>query len=261
MPDSVRITIFGSAAGFPTKARTNTAIGIWHERDLHLFDAGEPVAAHLARRGLPPDRLRSVFITHMHADHSAGLPMLLQWLQLNKRGRPLSLYLPSASAGAFQGVLEMHYLFLETLGFELSIRSLKAGQVYEEGGLSVMALESRHLDGQADRLERAGLEPKGHSFSFAVTVGGKRLFISGDLAQASEVIIPAAGANLAIVELAHFSPEALGEALSRVSVPRLIVTHLIHTLEPTEEEIPARIKAAGYGGAVQLAQDGDEFEV
>jgi len=261
MSDSLRIIIFGSAAGFPTKERTNTAIGIWREHELHLIDAGEPVAAHLARRGVPPDHLRSVFITHMHADHSSGLPMLLQWLQLNQRGRPLSLYLPGVSAGAFQAVLELHYLFLETLGFELNIHSLKAGQVYEEGGMSLMALESRHLDGQADRLERAGKQPKGHSFSFVITADGKRLFISGDLSQPDEVIIPAAGADLAIVELAHFSPEALGEALSRVEVPRLVVTHLIHSLEAEAESIPARIKAGGYGGEIHVAQDGDEIEL
>jgi len=246
MSDSLRITIFGSAAGFPTRERTSTSIGIWRERELHLIDAGEPVATHLARRGVPPDRLRSVFITHMHADHSSGLPMLVQWLQLNKRGRPLSLYLPGVSAGAFQAVLELHYLFLETLGFELNIRSLRAGQVYEEGGMSVMALETRHLDEQADRLARAGREQRGQSFSFVITAEGKRVFISGDLA---------------IVELAHFSPEALGEALSRVDVPRLVVTHLIHSLEPEAEGIPARIKAAGYGGEVHLARDGDEIVV
>ncbi len=127
--------------------------------------------------------------------------------------------------------------------------------------MSVMALETRHLDGQADRLVRAGKEPKGHSFSFVITAEGRRVFISGDLAQPDEVIVAAAGADLAIVELAHFSPEALGEALSRVDVPRLVVTHLIHSLEPEAEGIPARIRAAGYGGEIHLAHDGDEIVV
>lgn len=124
-----------------------------------------------------------------------------------------------------------------------------------------MALETGHLDGQAERLERAGKEPKGHSFSFVITLEGKRLFVSGDLAQPSEVIVPAAGVDLAIIELAHFTPEELGETLSRVEVSRVILTHLIHSLEPAEEQIPARIKGAGYGGEVHLARDGDEFEL
>lgn len=261
MSSTVRVTIFGSSAGFPTKRRTNTSIGIWRDRDVHLFDAGEPVAWHLARRGLSPDQVGSVFITHMHADHTGGLPMLLQWLQLNRRTRPLSLHLPAVAVEPFRAVLEMHYLFFDILGFELNLHPLRAGQVYEEAGISVMARETRHLDHHAERMERAGKESKGHAFSFVVTTGGKRIFLSGDLGQASEVIAPASGADLAVVEMAHFTPEAIGEALSHAEVPRVVLTHLIHTLEPVEDEVPARVKAAGYTGEVYLARDGDEFEV
>ncbi len=261
MSDKVRVAVFGSSAGFPTKARTNTSIGIWRGRDLHLFDAGEPVAWHLARREVAPDQVRSVFITHMHADHSGGLPMLIQWLQLNRRTRPLPLHLPGVAVEPFRRVLEMHYLFDDILGFELDLRPVRGGQVYEAPGLSVMARETRHLDVHADRMERAGKESRNHAFSFIVTIGGKRIFLSGDLGQPSEVIAPASGVDLAVVEMAHFTPEELGEALAHTEAPRVVLTHLIHTLEPVEDEVPARVKAAGYTGEVRLARDGDEFEV
>jgi ribonuclease BN (tRNA processing enzyme) len=259
MPSAVRITIFGSAAGFPTKQRTNTAIGLWLGRDLYLFDAGEPVAAHLARRRVLPDALRAVFITHMHADHAAGLPMLMQWLQLNHRARPLWLHLPSGAVDAFAAMLEMHYLFLDQLGFDLVVQPVEGGKVYEVGDISVMALANRHLDGQAERLRRAGKQIEPQSFCYLMTANGKRVLISGDLAQPTELVIPAAGADLAIVEMAHFTPEALGETLAATRLPRLVLTHLIHTLEPVEEEICDRVRAAGFGGEVVLARDGEEI--
>lgn len=256
---TVRMTIFGSSAGFATKTRLNTAIGLWRDRELYLFDAGEPVSAHLARRGVSPEALRAVFITHMHADHSAGLPMLMQWLQLNRRTRPLSLFLPSGAVEAFGRVLDMHYLFPDQLGFDLTIVSVEGGRVYEAGDLSVMALANRHLDGQAERMRRAGRKEEPQSFSYLATVDGKRILVSGDLASPTEIVIPAASADVAIVELAHFPPEALGEALAATKLPRLVVTHLIHTLEPVEDQIVDRIRAAGFGGELHLARDGDEI--
>jgi ribonuclease BN (tRNA processing enzyme) len=261
MPSVVRITIFGSAAGFPTKQRTNTAIGIWQDRDLCLVDAGEPVAAHLARRGISPDALRAIFITHMHADHAAGLPMLMQWLQLNHRTRPLWLHLPSGAVDAFAAVLEMHCLFVDELGFDLVVQPVEGGKAYEVGDISVMALANRHLDGQAERLRRAGKQIEPQSFCYLMTVNGRRVLISGDLAQPAELVIPVAGADLAIVEMAHFTPEALGETLAATRLPRLVLTHLIHTLEPVEDQICDRVRAAGFGGEVVLARDGEEVDV
>ncbi len=262
MSDSIRVTIFGSAAGFPTAARPNTtAVGVWVGEALYLLDAGEGVAGQFARRGISPEALRAIFISHMHADHTGGLPVLMQWLQLNKRKRPLDVCLPSEGMAGLQSVLSMHYLLPEWLEFDLELMAVEEGSGYEAEGVSVEAIPSRHLEGFLERLREAGDSRPGECFSYAVKAGGKRVMFTSDLAHAGEVPERVGGADLAIVELAHFEPEELGEALAGVSLPRLVVTHLIHTLEPTEDEIPARIKGAGYGGEVLVAHDGDEFSV
>lgn len=89
MPAQSRIVFYGSSAGFPTDTRDTTCIGLWQGKDLYLLDAGEPASAHFARYRIAPDALRAIFLTHTHADHIGGLPMLLQWMQLNERKEPL----------------------------------------------------------------------------------------------------------------------------------------------------------------------------
>jgi len=262
MYHSLRVTIFGSSAGFPTKRRPNTtAVGLWRGESLYLLDAGGGVASQLARRGASPEALRAVFLSHMHADHMAGLPLLLQWLQLNKRKRPLAICLPEEGIGGLSELLNMCYLLPEWLGFDLELLAVQEGPGYEEEGLAVEAIPNRHLEGFVARLREIGDSRVGESFSYAVEADGKRVLFSADLAYAWEVPERVRGADLAIVELAHFTPEELGEALRGLALPRLVVTHLIHTLEPVEDEVPARISAAGYGGGILVAHDGDEFVV
>ncbi|UCC67852.1 MAG: MBL fold metallo-hydrolase, partial [Armatimonadota bacterium] len=236
-------------------------VGVWRGEALYLLDAGEGVAGQFARLAIPPDALRAIFISHMHADHTGGLPVLMQWLQLNKRKRRLDICLPSEGMDGVQNLLTMHYLLPEWLGFDLELLAVEEGPGYEAEGVSVEAIPNRHLEGFVARLKEAGDPRLGESFSYAAEVDGKRILFTADLAHPSEVPERLRDADLAIVELAHYTPEELGEVLGGLPLPRLVVTHLIHTLEPVEGEIPARIRAAGYEGEVLVAHDGDEFEV
>jgi ribonuclease BN (tRNA processing enzyme) len=261
MGGPVRVTIFGSAAGFPTEKRLNTAIGIWRGEELYLIDSGEPTAAYLARRGVSREALRAVFITHPHVDHVGGLPMLLQWHQLNHRTRRLLICLPKEMIVPLREFADALYLLPDLLGFDLELRPVAPGPVYRADGVSVEAIANRHVERLAEHARSAGYPALGDSFSYRVTVDSRKLFFSGDLARAEEAVPHVGGVDLAVVELAHFTPEQLGEALSAVALPRLVVTHLIHTLEPVEEGIPDRIKAAGFGGEVIVAGDGTEVEL
>jgi ribonuclease BN (tRNA processing enzyme) len=261
MAGKIRLTIFGSSAGFPTEKRTSTCIGIWRgDQELYLIDSGEPTAAYLARRRVSPDTLRAVFITHPHVDHCGGLPMLLQWSQLNHRQRQLTIALPREIVVPLRDFLNAIYLLPELLGFDLDLEPVSAGTMYKDG-LTVEAIPNAHVAGAAEHARAAGYPALGESFSYRVKVDGKVLLLSGDLASPEEIVDAVQGADLAVVEMAHFTPEELGAALAATKLPRLVATHIIHTLEPVEEGIADRIRGAGFGGEIHVAKDGDEFEV
>jgi ribonuclease Z len=262
MSESVRVTFFGTAAGYPTKRRRNTtSVGVWRGEALYLLDAGAGAAGQLALMEVDPEAPRAIFISHTHADHISGLTALLQALQLQKRRRPLVLCLPGEAVEGFNALLSMCYLLPEWLGFDLEIWEVAEGRGYEAEGVAVDAIPSRHLEGFVERLRDMGESRLGESFSYAVEAEGKRVLFTADLAHSWEVPERIAGAELGIVELAHFSPEELGEALKGVALPRLAVTHLPRALEAEEDGIPERIRAGGYEGEVIVAQDGMEIEV
>ena len=43
---------------------------------FYLLDGGAPVADLMVRGGIPFSQLRAVFVTHMHSDHTFGIPHL-----------------------------------------------------------------------------------------------------------------------------------------------------------------------------------------
>lgn len=262
MSQSVRVTFFGTAAGYPTKKRPHTtAVGVWRGRALYLLDAGAGVAGQLAQLDVEPEAIRAVFISHTHPDHISGLPILMQWLQLRKRKQPLVMGMPGEAIEGFHELLSMCYLPPEWLGFRLDIQEVAEGPGYDEDGVTVEAIPSRHLEGFAQRLREMGDSRAGETFSYAVEAEGKRILFTADLAHSWEVPERIRGADLAIVELAHFPPEELGEVLTGVALPRLVVTHIPAALEAEEDSIAARISAAGYDGEITVAEDGMELEI
>ncbi len=267
MPNTLRVstnlclTFFGTAAGFPTSVRPKTtSIGLWRGRELYLIDAGDSVASEFALRAIPVDALRAVFITHPHADHIGGLALLIQYLQLNKRTEPLRVYLPEASLEGIRDYLHLLYLW-PISEFPLELRPVNEGGVCDEGGVKARAIRSTHLDaGEASRL-KAGMRGTAQAFSYIVSIDGKRVYFSGDLGGPEEAAEQAGSVDLAVVELAHFTAEALGAAFSASSLKRLAVTHINDGFEPFESELPDRIRSAGYSGELLLMRNGDEIMV
>ena len=66
----MRLAFLGSGAAFSTE-RYNGAVVV---DGRLLLDGGAPLLPHMARLGIEPGGIGTIFITHFHGDHLLGLP-------------------------------------------------------------------------------------------------------------------------------------------------------------------------------------------
>lgn len=91
---SIRVTILGSNSAAPAHRRHHTAQFLNIEGHCYLVDCGEATQLQLKRYHLKAQRIKNIFISHLHGDHYLGLMGLLSTMHLMGRKTPLNLYGP-----------------------------------------------------------------------------------------------------------------------------------------------------------------------
>jgi ribonuclease Z len=94
-PVDFGVTILGAGSATPTLHHHPTAQLLHHAGDLFLIDCGEGTQYRFIEQRLRPNRLRHIFISHLHGDHYFGLAPLLSTLNLGGRTDDLFLYGPT----------------------------------------------------------------------------------------------------------------------------------------------------------------------
>src|SRR6202047_2906515 len=99
---TTQIVILGTGAPGPDPARSGPATAIIVNGTPYLVDFGPGVVRRAAAAyhqgvtafGAGVSALRTVFLTHLHADHTAGYPDLILTTWIMGRKRPLEVYGP-----------------------------------------------------------------------------------------------------------------------------------------------------------------------
>ncbi|MFL6659474.1 MAG: ribonuclease Z [Massilia sp.] len=109
-----KLTFLGTSAGVPTKNRnvTSLAVQITGKRAWWMVDCGEATQHRLQHLPLSVQDLDGICITHVHGDHSYGLPGLLASAAMTGRRRPLVLIAPPAIKAWLASTLLHTELFL-----------------------------------------------------------------------------------------------------------------------------------------------------
>ena len=89
---NMRLVFLGTSSAVPTAERGLSSIAISRGSELLLFDAGEGMQRNFIKAGLGMNRKMKIFVSHMHADHCAGLLGLLQTMALQGRDKVVDIY-------------------------------------------------------------------------------------------------------------------------------------------------------------------------
>lgn len=140
----LKLTFLGTSSGVPTIRRNVTALALHSttSRDWWLIDCGEATQHQLQRIPLTVHDLAGICITHVHGDHSYGLPGLLASASMTGRKKPLLLIAPAGVKAWLDATILHTELFLT---FDLiHIDVAGAQMVHQEEGLMIERFPLSH---------------------------------------------------------------------------------------------------------------------
>ncbi|WP_088285012.1 MBL fold metallo-hydrolase [Kineosporia sp. A_224] len=208
---SRELVILGTASQVPTRTRNHNGYVLRWDGLTILFDPGEGTQRQLLLAGVSAASVDRICLTHLHGDHSLGLPGVLARRAVDDAPGPAVLHFPAASlrdvrvlrhAGAPAGPVPAVEVPVESDGVQA--RGLAGGS---EWVLTAAALDHR-IPAVGYRLE----EPDGVTFRperlVALGISGPdvgRLSETGEIAIGNRVVLldevtqPRRGQSVAVV--------------------------------------------------------------
>jgi ribonuclease Z len=222
------------------------------DRDVVVVDCGGDVVQRLLAHGLPLEQVRALVVTHEHADHVSGFPLLMERLWLAGRREPLRVY---GIEPAIAQARRSHDAFV-TDGWP------------EYPGVEYVEVDhvpgARVLDSQAWRITAA---PGIHSvpavgLRVEDRAGGGTVAYSGDTAYSSDIVTLAHGADVLVHEAGvesamHTLPSDAARVGLEAGVGRMVLVHLPPALPSHDPRIEEARAVFPY---LTVGEDGDVIE-
>ena len=283
-----QVVLLGTGTPPADPDRSGAATAVIVNGTAYLIDFGAGVVRRaksaVVDRGiaaLDPVKLRVVFVTHLHSDHTVGYPDLILTPWVLGRRVPLEVYGPrgiktmtdhvlAAYAEDFAARTRDRQLFTVGAfpeGHAVNAHEIQPGVVYKDANVSVTAFATKHA------ME---------SFGYRFDAPDRSIVISGDTNPTQATIDACNGCDVLIHEVLthdwltrrpdfhayaarhHTTTSQLVELANKARPKLLVLYHASISLRPavdSERSSPAVLlgEMAGYKGLVVVGRDLDVY--
>ena len=272
---AAQVILLGTGTPNADPERSGPAVAVVSNGTPYIVDCGPGVVRRAAAAHLEPSTLSHGFITHLHSDHTVGLPDMILTPWTLGRAVPLELYGPP---GLQSMADDLEAAYREDIqirlhggepsnhtGYQVNVHEIKeAGVVYRDGNVAVTAFRVSH---------GAWRDAFGYRFD---TADGRSIVISGDTGPTDAVANACHGCDVLIHEVYstagfarrpldwqryharyHTSSRELAAIATKAHPGVLVLTHQLFW-GTSEKDLLAEVTSL-YAGKVVSGHDLDVF--
>jgi len=276
---TTKLVFLGTGNPNPDPDHQGPAVAVVVNGQPYIVDCGPGLVRQAAAaetkgvEGLTMERLTKAFITHLHSDHTLGLPDLIFTPAVTGRKTGIELFGPPGLKDMVKHIELAWHEDREirlhggepaiAAAYQTSVHEIKAGQVYEDKNVKVRAFEVMHGHWK-------------HAFGYRFETPDRVIVLSGDTTYCPNLIENAKGCDILVHEaysaagLAkrtkdwqayhsayHTSGPDVARIANTVQPKLLILYHELRFRQPVGE-ILSEVRA-GYSGPAVEARDLDVY--
>lgn len=273
------VVLLGTGTPNAEPERAGSSVAVVVDSTVYIVDAGPGIVRRVNAAGqmgiapLAPSNLKTLFITHLHSDHTLGYPDLIFTPWVLERNEPLEVYGPPGIElmtrhilAAWQEDIRTRLTGLEPAnprGYQVNTHEIEPGVIYEDELVRVTAFGVRHGAWE-------------HVFGYRFDTPDRVIVISGDTTPTDSLIEHARGCDILVHEVysqagfegripiwqqyhaaSHTSTVELAEIARQVQPGLLVLTHQL-LWGSTPEELLLEITSR-YSGLVVYGRDLDVY--
>ena len=246
-----RVILLGTGTPNPEPEHSGPAAAVVSGPNVYIVDCGPGVVRRAAAAGIKMEQLTRAFVTHLHSDHTAGLPDLIFTPAVTGRRQPFEIYGPPGLSAMTRHIMQAWREDMEIRlhGLEPSVKEayivhahdVRPGEIYRDSVVRVTAFAVAHGAWK-------------HAYGYRFDAGGKSIVISGDTTFSESLIAAAQGCDILVHEFYsqkgwqartpdwqryhaayHTSAVDLGKLAARVRPKKLVLYHELPMGQPPEE--------------------------
>jgi len=266
-----RVILLGTGNPNPEPDRMGPSSAVVSGGRVYIVDCGPGVVRRAAEAGIPMGQITRAFVTHLHSDHTVGLPDLIFTPAVTGRAAPLELYGPPGLRSMTSHIMKAYAddMQIRLHGLEPAVaqayvvhaHDVKPGEIYRDDAVRVIAFAVPHGSWK-------------YAYGYRFEAKDKSVVFSGDTAYSDAVARACNGCDILVHEVYseagftqrtaawrryhaafHTSGIELGKLAAEAMPKKLVLYHQL-PMEETPEEVVDEIRQH-FRGEILYGKDLD----